>query len=69
LELRIVQMLLRSSTNLFVLEISKGTIALGYQKQRLESGRLFTDMLNEANKIGLRWKIPDPYCVACNITL
>ena len=48
----------------FVLEVCKGTVALGDEKQRLEAVCLLAHVMHQTHEVRLRREVPNPDCVA-----
>lgn len=64
-ELGVVELALGGHAGGFVLEVGKGAVALGDEKQGLESVGLLAHVVHQAHEVGLRRKVPDPDRVPC----
>lgn len=68
-KLGVVELALGGHAGGFVLEVGKGAVALGYEKQGLESVGLLAHVVHQAHEVGLRRKVPDPDRVPCRLTV
>lgn len=68
-ELGVVELALGRHAGGFVLEVGKGAVALGDEKQGLESVGLLAHVVHQAHEVGLRRKVPDPDRVSCRSTV